>query len=311
MRAALSDVVLEGAPRRIQVRGESPAGQRRTWEVRLDNRLRDPVLGAVVATFRDVTGQMRTEHLAEGAAAVLRMVLAGAPRREALQTLVRMVEGAWPTVRATVLLADWDRGCLRHGAAPSMPPHFVHAIDGLPIAEGAGACGTAAYRDAEVVVEDARRDPLLKDYRALMDSLGARSLWSLPLHDGQGGVVGTLALYGTEVSSPTPEQWRLAQRLADLASLVIAGPRVASQSAASPAREPAMHAVARLTHRERAVLRLIALGHTNQEIADMLGLSVRTVETQRAAVSGKSGAATRSQLVGLALEAGLLCAHHD
>ena len=61
-----------------------------------------------------------------------------------------------------------------------------------------------------------------------------------------------------------------------------------------------------LTERELDVLRMIALGHTNAEIADQLHLSVRTVETHRAHIQQKLRLAARSELVRYALEHGLL-----
>jgi len=61
-----------------------------------------------------------------------------------------------------------------------------------------------------------------------------------------------------------------------------------------------------LTAREREVLRLLALGHTNQEIADSLIVSVRTVESHRAHVMAKLRVTTRAGLVRAALDAGLL-----
>jgi two-component system, NarL family, response regulator NreC len=61
-----------------------------------------------------------------------------------------------------------------------------------------------------------------------------------------------------------------------------------------------------LTERERQVLRLIALGHTNAEIAEQLFFSVRTVETHRARVAEKLGLAGRAELVRYALEHDLL-----
>ena len=57
-----------------------------------------------------------------------------------------------------------------------------------------------------------------------------------------------------------------------------------------------------LTEREVEVLRLIALGHTNNEIADQLYLSVRTVETHRAHIQRKLDLSTRAELVRYALE---------
>ena len=52
-----------------------------------------------------------------------------------------------------------------------------------------------------------------------------------------------------------------------------------------------------LSDREREVLRLLALGHTNQEIAKMLFISVRTAETHRAHIMQKLGLHTRAELV--------------
>jgi two-component system, NarL family, response regulator NreC len=61
-----------------------------------------------------------------------------------------------------------------------------------------------------------------------------------------------------------------------------------------------------LSEREREVLRLLALGHTNQEIAKMLYISVRTAETHRAHIMQKLGLQTRAELVRHAIERGLL-----
>ena len=61
-----------------------------------------------------------------------------------------------------------------------------------------------------------------------------------------------------------------------------------------------------LSEREREVLRLLALGHTNQEIAKMLYISVRTAETHRAHIMQKLRLSSRAELVRYALENGLI-----
>lgn len=61
-----------------------------------------------------------------------------------------------------------------------------------------------------------------------------------------------------------------------------------------------------LSERENEVLRLIALGYTNQEIASTLFLSVRTIETHRARLQGKIGMHRRVELVQAAHDRGLL-----
>jgi two-component system response regulator NreC len=65
-------------------------------------------------------------------------------------------------------------------------------------------------------------------------------------------------------------------------------------------------AVHELTSRETEVLRLIALGHTNPEIAESLHVGLRTVETHRAHIQQKLGLAKRADLVRYALDHGLV-----
>lgn len=60
-----------------------------------------------------------------------------------------------------------------------------------------------------------------------------------------------------------------------------------------------------LTARERDVLTLVAQGHTNQQVADRLFLSVKTIETYRGRLMAKLGLENRAQLVQYAIQAGL------
>ena len=61
-----------------------------------------------------------------------------------------------------------------------------------------------------------------------------------------------------------------------------------------------------LSDREREVLRLLAEGHTNQEIAATLYISVRTAETHRAHIMQKCGFSSRAELVRYAIDHGML-----
>jgi two-component system response regulator NreC len=71
--------------------------------------------------------------------------------------------------------------------------------------------------------------------------------------------------------------------------------------------EAAKHAAANpLSEREKEVLRLLAAGHTNQQIAKTLFISVRTAETHRAHIMKKLHLTTRAELVHYALHHGLL-----
>lgn len=61
-----------------------------------------------------------------------------------------------------------------------------------------------------------------------------------------------------------------------------------------------------LSAREASVLRLVALGHTNTEIAGLVGVSRRTVESHRAHIHQKLGDQTRAELVRYAYANGLV-----
>jgi two-component system response regulator NreC len=83
-------------------------------------------------------------------------------------------------------------------------------------------------------------------------------------------------------------------------------PTLGARLVAAEAEERARAEEDPLSEREHEILRLLALGHTNQEIASELYLSVRTVETHRAHIMQKLRISTRAELVRYALDRGLL-----
>jgi DNA-binding NarL/FixJ family response regulator len=83
-------------------------------------------------------------------------------------------------------------------------------------------------------------------------------------------------------------------------------PALGARMVAADAQERAAAEADPLSEREREVLRLLALGHTNQEIAGQLYISVRTAESHRAHIMQKLRLTTRAELVRYALAQGLL-----
>src|SRR5438105_4959257 len=110
----------------------------------------------------------RGQAVIDGQKLALELALDGAPLAAVLDVLVRTVEGASPDgVLASILVLDRERRVLREGAAPSLPPAYNAAIDGIAIGPAVGSCGTAAFRAETVVVSDIAADPLWADFRAL------------------------------------------------------------------------------------------------------------------------------------------------
>jgi two-component system response regulator NreC len=83
-------------------------------------------------------------------------------------------------------------------------------------------------------------------------------------------------------------------------------PALGARLVAAEAEERKRAELDPLSDREREVLRLLALGHTNQEIAKTLYISVRTAETHRAHIMQKLRLSSRAELVRYALSEGLL-----
>ena len=83
-------------------------------------------------------------------------------------------------------------------------------------------------------------------------------------------------------------------------------PALGARMVAADAQERAAAEADPLSEREREVLRLLALGHTNQEISERLYISVRTAESHRAHIMQKLRLSTRAELVRYALSHGLL-----
>ncbi|HEU4723635.1 MAG TPA: ATP-binding protein [Gemmatimonadaceae bacterium] len=141
--------------------------------------------------------------------------------REALDSLVTLIERVAPGMRGSVLLVDDDGVSLRHGAAPSLPAEYCRAIDGLPMGPQMGSCGTAAYRRERVIVRDIATDPLWAPFRILALSHGLAACWSTPILDSGGRVLGTFAMYYGEPKLPTATDLQLTETATLLAKNVI------------------------------------------------------------------------------------------
>ncbi len=159
-----------------------------------ENFLYSPKRGQIACIFSDITERKRAERISATQNTILEMVASGAPLPAVLDTLTRAIEEMAPDMLTSILLLE-DGVHLRHGAAPSLPEAYIQAIDGAPIGEGAGSCGTAAWRGETVAVDDIANDPLWQDYRDLALPHGLRACWSTPILSPNGDVLGTFAVY--------------------------------------------------------------------------------------------------------------------
>ncbi len=152
---------------------------------------------------------------------VLTMIAAGAPLSTTLGALVNAIETEAPGIRASILLLDADGRHLRHVAAPSLPPAYVAAIDGLEVRDGAGSCGTAVYQRRQVIVEKIATDPLWADFKELALQHNLHACWSTPIFDDAGQVQGTFAMYYASPKRPETFHLQMIEQATHLASIAI------------------------------------------------------------------------------------------
>jgi PAS domain S-box-containing protein len=180
--------------------------------------------GAVVQLLvisRDITERRREDAFRAAQHQVLEMIATGTPLPAVLDSLVRLVESQSDGMFCTVLLLDEDGVTIRHGAAPSLPPGYVHAINGLSIGPKAGSCGTAMYRGQRVIVTDILTDPLWEGHRDVAQTFGLRACWSTPIFSPRRKVLGSFAMYYGEPREPGDGELTLIETAADIARIAI------------------------------------------------------------------------------------------
>jgi len=173
-----------------------------------------------ITAVRDISEQKRREAFLLGQQQVLEAIARSEQSlEELLLALVELVESQLPDARASLLMLDGER--LRHVAAPSLPPEYCAAVDGMKVGPSAGACGTAAFQKQRVIVADIATDPRWADFAELANRFDLHSCWSQPVLSARGEMLATFAIYHPKVSSPDAADIQLLESIASLAAIVI------------------------------------------------------------------------------------------
>ncbi|GBG15485.1 diguanylate cyclase [Novimethylophilus kurashikiensis] len=180
--------------------------------------------GEIIGTLgigHDVTELIRHEHLEEIRLRIFEFMARGGELNQILSLIVTYVEQASPSFLASIMLLDAEGKHLLSTHSPSLPKDYSEAIDNLPIGEGIGSCGTAAWRKDTVIVEDVRTHPYWSRYKHLATAAGLLSSWSEPIFDSTGKLLGTFGIYQRKTGYPSPEDMELVRRASHLASIAI------------------------------------------------------------------------------------------
>lgn len=193
---------------RISVREEIITGKsgQRYWAKIISNPVMadDGTLKFSVTTLVDITGTKLHEALHHRA---LEAMAREKSLTEVLNIICLEVERIAPEFTASILEVD-DNGLLHPLAGPSLPSEYNQSLDGVTIGPNAGSCGTAAWRNESVRVDDIATSPLWEQFRDPILALGYVGCWSTPIRNSHGEVIGTFAFYFRTPLPPRAESFQ-------------------------------------------------------------------------------------------------------
>jgi two-component system response regulator NreC len=216
-----------------------------------------------------------------------------------------------PSIR--VLIAD-DHAVLRTGLRMLIDAQSDMTVVG-EAADGAGAVSRAGDLEVDIVLLDLSMPgpPATLTIERLVRLDPSPRVLVLTMHDDpaylrsalQAGAAGYIVKKAADVELLTAI--RVVHRGGTFVNLTRPGEQRPSHGVAGAGGAlPTAGQLTPLSRREVEVLRLLAQGHTNQEAADRLTVSVKTIETHRKRLSHKLGLKTRAELFRFAVESRLL-----
>ena len=160
----------------------------------------------------------------EGYAPILERIAAHAELTGTLDAIVALLEHELPGAVGSLMRASRDGRSLHPLSVRGLPPAFVARLDGLPVRDGMGPCGTAAALRAPVFAADLASDPR---WASVLDHAAAHGLaacWSTPIlsrRHAVGELLGTFAVYFRAPRAPTDADRDALARAEHLACVAI------------------------------------------------------------------------------------------
>ena len=169
----------------------------------------------------DITERKQAELLEKSRTHVLELIMSGEPLFVILDAIVGVVEQDNPAMRCSILLLDDAGKKLLIGTASSLPDFYNEGIHGMEIGLGCGSCGTAAFTNERVIVDDIQTHPYWVLFKDLASRAGLGACWSEPIRSTKGEVLGTFAIYHQDINHPSEADLAVIEQTASLASIAI------------------------------------------------------------------------------------------
>lgn len=169
----------------------------------------------------DIDDLKRAEILLAGEKRSFEMMTTEQPLSTILDSLCQTLSVLTDASFVTIMLQDEEGRTLQPGGGHKLPEGFSEAVCGIPVGPEFGSCGTAAFRQEPVWVENVDTDPRWDCARDLVSRFGFKACWSTPIMSGRGSVFGTIAVYSNTPRSVGDRERQAIDRFTQLASFVL------------------------------------------------------------------------------------------
>ncbi len=187
----------------------------------LNPLMKEGVYNGCLVVASDITKRKKAELLVAAESRVMEKIALNHPLHNILETIVLNIEASVEGGICSILLMSKDGKHLHNGASPHLPDEFNAEVEGLPVEEAQGCCGTAAFRKEAVVVEDIATDPLWIKYKDIAAKFGLKACWSTPIKSDNNEVLGTFAVYYNVAKQPQLADYEIVQRATSQVKIAI------------------------------------------------------------------------------------------
>ena len=169
--------------------------------------------GGAIVTHTDISERKQAQRLLAWEKCALESIVSTKLPNQVLDNLMLGLEAQLPGALCSILILDADGTHLRLGGAPSLPPEYNLAINGIAI-------GTAAHEDQQIIVLDIDSDPLWADYHEIALKHGLHACWSTPICS-QGKTLGIFSVYYQEPRYLAASDMQIVERTVNVVRIAI------------------------------------------------------------------------------------------
>ncbi len=170
---------------------------------------------------KDTTLKKQYEFIYEDNQSMLEYIATNDNLKDILDKIVEFAEKRNMDSKCSILILNESKENLLSGSAPSLPDFYNDAINGVAVGEKIGSCGSAAFKQERVIVENIDTHENWQPFLGLTQQANLHACWSEPIFSSKDEILGTFAIYNNEPKTPSDFALKLISSYAHIASVAI------------------------------------------------------------------------------------------